>query len=75
MNTKHTKGPWHYNGLYVLSPTGTPIVGELNNEADAELIAAAPEMLAALTKVSIDGMTENTMRAVYAAIRKAEGKD
>jgi hypothetical protein len=59
MNTKHTPGPWKYDRYgYIESPsTGLPIcsmqpAGNLEakarQRANAALIAAAPDMLAAL---------------------------
>lgn len=102
-STQHTPGPWHLNRairgkLYVeaLEPVvicdmqreyvDTAAQG-LQCEADAQLIAAAPDLLAACrgiigTYVYLDSMTagsdlhDNTVKAlaaVRAAIAKAEG--
>lgn len=62
MKNKHTPGPWEVascpeSGPYIREvpsykirswPVPETIIGELSNEADANLIAAAPEMYEAL---------------------------
>jgi hypothetical protein len=88
MNTQHTPGPWRIDPEHPLCiESGRGNIALVNlaraSEADARLIAAAPEMLEALklaqmrilelslwAKVPADGQTFN---AVCAAIAKAEG--
>lgn len=53
---KHTPGPWHLferNSLCIESASGNVALCNLarNSEADAKLIAAAPDLLAALTSL------------------------
>lgn len=55
-NTKHTPGPWYYTGEYINTATGDNIcriMGRITlrdgvSDANAALIAAAPELLEAL---------------------------
>lgn len=82
---KHTPGPWDYDmgdfSIYALND-GTPIAAIDNeqhgNEADAQLIAAAPELLAALEYAEGAligrGATLRELAVVRAAINKAEGR-
>ena len=91
--SKHTPGPWHYEqkggGLVGIFPSGieTAVAFTRNNEADARLIAAAPDLLAALRYVYeyyapmtiFDDETGDTghdeaMEIVRAAIAKARGE-
>jgi hypothetical protein len=49
----HTPGPWNWTGLYIEDSEGMPIAQVrtptiLQGEANAALIAAAPDLLAAL---------------------------
>lgn len=84
----HTPGPWHKArgrafGLYdirVAIPgsqdiTGHPIAKAVSEE-DADLIAAAPELLEALKRardgLSFDG--QRYLAAIDAAIAKADGR-
>ena len=91
---QHTPGPWHsegyprYVGPTVVSPDG-PVcaisTGPLDRTlprmpaaANARLIAAAPELLAALEalcedKYLADPINADRMRAARAAIAKARG--
>lgn len=50
--SKHTKGKWDVNGLYVISRQNEEdyirICQILSSDADARLIAAAPDLLEAL---------------------------
>ena len=59
METKHTPGPWHYDGYIVTADAGNPnqavarvtqFLPEFREEsaANAALIVSAPDMLAAL---------------------------
>lgn len=86
----HTPGPWtsaespmSFNGNLWFVSTDGPYgkVAETTNAADARLIAAAPELLAALKRI-IDGegvdelwLAENpgAVDTAHAAIMKAEG--
>jgi hypothetical protein len=79
-----TPGPWYeMNGVVwagsgvVGLPDGPTIVAEVENEADARLIAAAPDLLAALEFIAAWGMpsTVNPVKSrARAAIAKAKGK-
>jgi len=92
--TKHTPGPWHSNNrpndTLVLDGDDLIIAGiymfpapdrEGQEQANAHLIAAAPELLAAAKGVQdiVDGMKDmerawaNELEALDAAIAKAEG--
>lgn len=88
MTTKHTPGPWHVGvgqaGVIVYNAKGWAIAnavvyhGEHDREeckANARLIAAAPDMLAALRMICDAGipLAEPIERAMLDAIRKAEG--
>lgn len=47
----HTPGPWHVEGQYIHGPDGNrflAVAGDGEGIANARLIAAAPELLAAL---------------------------
>lgn len=86
----HTKGPWmaaarpsSVVGWPVVAPAdmGRSVcnvtVGHDQSEANARLIAAAPELLEALKIVAQHGRIDNSesrMNMVGAAIAKAEGK-
>ena len=98
MQTKHTPGPWHigvrtfHAGRDVYGPKGEPvavaddaITATPEAEANARLIAAAPDLLAALEALtacaSMSGPAGTTaylisnerMQAARAAIAKATG--
>ena len=94
MKTKHTSGPWvacknHAWGKVadIRTESGDTIAFcQTLHEPDARLIAAAPEMLAALEHVKGEiGAWKNEpecncedcvmLRPVYAAIAKATGED
>ena len=62
METKHTPGPWHYDGYIVTADAGNPnqavarvqqFLPEYREEsaANAALICAAPDMIDALRKM------------------------
>lgn len=81
MKTKHTSGPWT---AYQLDNSrrqildhggrGPRTVGYIDDADDARLIAAAPEMLAALEAVASDeGCPHELGQIVVEAIRKAKG--
>ena len=85
MTTQHTPGPWAALeddgmwGIYPANSDGDPIVwqmGGIDNESDACLIAAAPELLAACE--AIVGAWQSSIETpwlfqVRAAIAKARG--
>ena len=88
--TKHTPGPWEvfdsHSGIYILDSAEQSAVCRLEwcleAEANARLIAAAPELLAALKRlwlyfgVRCDGTPRDwtEWREARAAIDKAEGR-
>lgn len=80
----HTAGPWDYDAadftIYSVEPYGT-IIGHSHYEpvieANARLIAAAPDLLEALKQAEqqIDyGQIDAAHRIIIAAIAKAEGR-
>lgn len=89
-NASHTPGPWHVHGGEIgPSPDETIAVvcalsgndGDMEEEANARLIAAAPDLLAALEAVVTTGGWDNldtggrgTHGAALAAIAKAKGE-
>lgn len=80
-----TPGPWEVatcpeTGPYVREvpsykikswPVPEIIIGEMNNPADANLVAAAPEMFDALNAMVND--EKDAWEKVYAALAKAKG--
>lgn len=90
MSGAHTPGPWHVSptdwedchaGIYSEEANSylAVIVGTPCSEGDTRLIAAAPELLAALIEaedaLSDDGEYPLTLRRVRAAIDKARGEE
>jgi len=87
MNTEHTPGPWTVSkpsGNYIDTPAGHSVAALTYSAtlADAHLIAAAPDLLAALQEVLCDLDTlrepyrnEAICERVRAAIAKATGKE
>jgi hypothetical protein len=86
MKSNYTPGPWNIaDGIsprvYLIN-SGRDAVGEIvysetRRPADARLIAAAPDLLAALEFVAFDGNVEmpaETAAIVQAAINKARGE-
>lgn len=85
MKAKHTPGPWvvrqdkKYPGLTEIVSLEGPVIDEgfgLLNEreqANARLIAAAPEMLEALEGVAKNINPDDWFERVHAAIAKAKG--
>lgn len=79
---KHSVGPWTMRGSY----TGSTVIhiedangqhlAAVRKEMDADLIAAAPELLAALRVIVGNGGIgpESMFREARAAIAKATGK-
>lgn len=87
----HTPGPWHVSddiitgatdGVDVMRHVGGElecIAADLRSLADARLIAAAPDLLAALKQMiskaeSLDESWVFDLDAATAAVEKAEGK-
>jgi hypothetical protein len=81
MSAQHTPGPWaclHYDAHSEVV-THTPIfssVCDVHTTADAELIAAAPDLLAALEMALIwlDYEGKYDVQGIRAAIAKARGQ-
>lgn len=82
---QHTPGPWrvqgtgiwggHADGLErLIAGLWTHYVGQQQTEANARLIAAAPELLEAL-KALLSPDAEGDVDMAIAAIRKAEGRE
>lgn len=79
---KHTPGPWVATrdryGVTVRAVDRKPIADIWQNgdnpDANASLIAAGPEMLAALKLISGMDIYHEALAAVDAAIAKAEGR-
>lgn len=84
---KHTAGPWSYwpeccyeNGMVTQDKTAAHIAQPINKE-DGCLIAAAPDMLEALQKITEVMYAYNNAEAAFmydlarAAIHKATGGD
>ena len=84
MENKHTPGPWQVGPTpkttdVIYGPMGTVATLFENNQANARLIAAAPEMLEALREARIamnhHGIVGDPAQfAIDAAIAKAVGK-
>jgi hypothetical protein len=85
MSGAHTPGPWHYqeeSDLYTHIVRGPDnfFVCQLQQdtsgyaEANARLIAAAPELLAALKKASRVGLMGHDFVEIDEIIAKAEGR-
>lgn len=84
--SKHTPGQWRNHGSHVYAGQkwivgcNSPYVSDREAEANARLIAAAPEMLEALKSVIADlellgkitGETPDTYGQINSAILKAE---
>ena len=83
MNTKHTPGPWRIEGNEVHAyATAVAVICETvqgEDGSNARLIAAAPDLLAALQRLitALGGQGalryELTVKTARAAIAKAEG--
>ena len=69
---KHTKGPWILDkdcrNRFIVGPVGSEVVADLTEyhgkaqaEANAQLIAAAPELLEALKRVANVANTASTL--------------
>jgi hypothetical protein len=92
MNTQHTPGPWTTDGnaesgnLDIISPLGRVAMMDCDHDLtaiDAQLIAAAPDLLAALQMVDRIWSHDQTsnidptspLAIVRAAIAKATGEN
>ena len=82
MNTQHTQGPWRTEGACIHAGNGHRIA-EVKRAHDMSLIAAAPELLAALRQIvslqardyeTPEDMLMAQVEIARAAIAKAEGK-
>ncbi len=86
--TKHTPGPWHVDAQYICRADGVAIadvwqsmeVSGEDTEANARLIAAAPDLLTALEELlpyvtgSMRSTTDPLVEAARAAIAAARGE-
>lgn len=91
--TKHTPGPWFAHGRYIGTKNHKSAIGEcrdvngnwsddVKSSGNAHLIAAAPDLLAALKKMLPEANridqhlrpTFETCEEARAAIAKAEGR-
>ena len=89
METKHTKGEWLRSRNIIGTPTRTICAihghqGEPETEANARLIAAAPDLLEALQTITqavedtdADGLSrlDYIARTAHAAVAKAKGDE
>lgn len=85
MSTTHTSGPWYAdpaletiyaraaNGDQILIADLTCTASRERETANAALIAAAPDLLAALD-ACVSGLMGNNLRQARAAIAKARGQ-
>jgi hypothetical protein len=83
MTEGHTPGPWRVHGKFIVAADGAATIcqfGNYTDEPDANLIAAAPEMLLVLNAARImlknrDQRPEEMklLDAIKAVIAKAEG--
>jgi len=84
MNAKHTASPWYtantgnHQGLVISEHDGGNVAVAYNGEADANLIAAAPElldMLRELVKAAYDQVPrEEDMEEIWPELYEACGK-
>ena len=86
MNEKHTPGPWRIEYepyCHVRSDAGCVLASDYTTEANARLIAAAPDLLAALqaalaesdrAKRDFTAMGHDWAKAARSAIAKAAGQ-
>ena len=79
--SKHTPGPWHVGYRRVYAATDETIARRdgIDNPANARLIAAAPDLLAAAEGVATERtdtqftVSREAIATLRAAIRKAKG--
>jgi hypothetical protein len=91
MTTKHTPAPWHTNGksifsgdYLIITTVNNEVFTQETNEANAVLIATAPELFAALHEIILAadageldqyGTSVDWFREARAAINKATGQE
>ena len=86
MKQKHTPGPWNIginNGKYIVVPVPEDSATDIEcgkNEANARLIASAPDLLAALEELCADKYLSDPINAdrmanARAALAKARGEE
>ena len=72
MKTQHTPGPWTVDNQYIHGPDGIrflAVAGDGAGQANARLIASAPDLLAALDGLfATDSIRQTTSSASAAAI-------
>ena len=78
MSNGHTPGPWSFRGCegglaIDFNEDQEQVVDYAYEEADARLIAAAPELLAAAMKVNALSIQTDAHKELRAAIAKARG--
>ena len=75
--SKHTPGPWRakriYGGTYQVTAAGSYLMSTTNNEANAYLIAAAPDLLKACKNafIVLESQGHLQARQLQGAIAKA----
>lgn len=85
MTTKHTPGPWFAKGRYIGTKNHMSYIGECSDQngnwtnepmavANSLLIAAAPDLLAVLTKIRGYHVNHHVLHEIDAAITKATGE-
>ena len=81
----HTPGPWYYDEYYIVTDSKGVNIARVDNDPNGILIAAAPDLLAALKliasidELAVEDYDENTrhwrhQKIACAAINKAEGR-
>ena len=80
MKTQHTQGPWTVDNQYIHGPDGIrflAVAGDGAGQANARLIASAPDLLAALYSIATEpsaiysGANAHIGNIARAAIAKA----
>ncbi len=86
--SNHTPAPWHTNGksifsgdYLIITTVNNDVFTQETNEANAVLIAAAPELLEALRELvayhgsDVDNGLDELLTAARTAITKATGQE
>lgn len=74
--SRHTPGPWSKTNIWEMLIRGSSFASDTENmEADATLMAAAPDMLDALKWAQNQIDTHDGFDYLAGVIAKAEGKD